>query len=254
MNAAAGEHEPQPPHHGGDGDGGGGDGGGGDGGGDAPASTERTAPALGAPLPAHGTRAEVGELVRWTTNLLLRTCWTGARLRQDFCTRSPRDLLERPEIAFTAPCVDLSGLVAALLAESGLRPTLVLAGIRRPLQTIKFQAGVEVVLEGARWVIGFGVSSTYFYEGRFVETARRPLVLRVRPERLDWDTPLLCWFEPGGRATIDRRIEGYRLEDDLRLHTRKNHRLGHWLARRTATRAKRAQRAGRLPDAPGRWG
>ncbi|MBX3468063.1 MAG: hypothetical protein KF878_14410 [Planctomycetes bacterium] len=194
------------------------------------------------------------QAVRWAAAAPLRARWPAARVRAGYCARSPRQVLAEGELSFTAPCADLSSLVAARLADEGLAATLVLAGIRRPLSHVKFQCGLEVALDGETWVVGFGVSSTYLYRGRFVETRRRPWVFRAAPARVDPDTPFLAHFEPDGRSGVARRVPGYDLERDLAWHARRQGWLRWALARRRAAAEGRAARRGRLPEAGGRWG
>jgi hypothetical protein len=192
-------------------------------------------------------------LVRWAANAPLRVRWSPDRVRAGYCARAPRALLEDGELCFTAPCADLSSLVAVALADLGLRPALVLAGIRRPLSHVKFQCGLEVDLAGERWVVGFGVSSTYLYRGRFEETRRRPWVFRAQPARVDDATPFLAHFEAEGRAGVARRVPGYDLERDLAWHAARQGWLRHALARRRAASEARARTDGRLDAAAGRW-
>lgn len=196
---------------------------------------------------------EVAELVRRVANGPRRARWPGARVAAGYCARSPRQVLAEDELPFTAPCADLSSITAVELAARGLRPTLVLAGIRRPLSLVKFQCGLEVELDGATWVIGFGVSSTYLYRGHFVETRRRPWVFRARPEAIDPEAPFLTYFEAEGRDGVARRVPGYELERDLAWHGARQGWLRHALARRRARSEARARRDGRLHDAAGRW-
>lgn len=180
-----------------------------------------------------------------------RARWDAARLEAGYCARAPRDVAG--EVPFTAPCADLSGVTACALAAAGLRPTLVLGGIARPLRHVKFQCGLEVEDGGQTWVVGFGVSTTYLYPGRFVETKRRPWVFRVAPERLDDAVPFLAWFEEGGRAGLARRLPGYDLERDIAWHVARQGALRWWWARRQALRRTDGARADRLADAAGRW-
>lgn len=197
--------------------------------------------------------APLAEAVRWAANAPLRGRWPAARVRLGYCARSPRQVLEEGELSFTAPCADLSSLAGLRLSDEGLRPTLVLGGIRRPLSHVKFQCGLEVELDGVTWVVGFGVSSTYLYAGRFVETPRRPWVLRARPARVEADVPFLAHFEHDGRAGVARRVPGYDLQVDLAWHAARQGWLRFALARRRARGEARARRAGRLAGAAGRW-
>jgi hypothetical protein len=192
-------------------------------------------------------------LVAWAANLPLRKVWSAPRVRADYCRRSPARLLDDGDLSFTAPCADLSGVCALALARAGLRPTLVLTGIQRPLQGVKFQSGLELELEGRTWVVGFAIATTYLYRGTFVETPRRPIVHRLRPEELDPERAFLDYFEPDGLDGLARRVPGYDLERDLRYHARKNNRLGFALSRRKASSPGRHTRRGRLPGAGGRW-
>jgi hypothetical protein len=196
--------------------------------------------------------AALEEAVRWAVGALRRTRWPEARLRAAFCDRGPRDLLAEGETSYTTPCADLSTLAAHALQDRGLAPTLVLGGIRRPLTHVKFQCGLEVEVEGTTWVVGFAISSTYLYPGRFVETKRRPWVVRVRPDAVDPDRPFLRYFDDAGPAGVHRRIPGYELERDLAWHARRQGWLRYVLARRSARSAGRARRRGRL-GAVGLW-
>jgi hypothetical protein len=191
-------------------------------------------------------------IVTWAAEAPLRVRWSAAEVRAHYCARSPRQVLEAAELGFTSPCADLSSLVAVALAELGLRPTLVLGGIRRPLSHVKFQCGLEVELGDARWVVGFGVSSTYLYPGAFVETRRRPIVLRARPARIDPDVPFLAHFGDRGREDVARSVSGYDLERDLAWHAARQGWLRYRWARRRASSAARAHRADRIL-VPGRW-
>jgi len=215
------------------------------------------APSAARPLDPPRVAADpdgLATLVRWAAALPLRVRADAAGVRAGYCSRSPSRIAAEGTLIYTAPCADLSSLVAVGLEASGLRPTLVLTGIARPLQPVKFQSGLEVDLDGATWVVGFGIAATYLYAGRFVETPRRPLVFRARPEgRLDPDVPFLEHFEPDGRAGVARRVAGYDLERDLRDHARRQGRLRFAWTRRKARSAARARRPGRLADAGGRW-
>lgn len=192
------------------------------------------------------------QVVRWAAEAPLRARWSREQVRAGYCARSPRQVLESGEVSFTAPCADLSSLVAVALDELGLRPTLVLGGIRRPLSHVKFQCGLEVEVEGTTWVVGFGVSSTYLYPGRFVETKRRPLVLRATPAAIDADAPFLAHFDEAGRAGVARRVPGYDLERDLAWHARRQGWLRYTLARRRAQSEARGRRPDRV-EVTGRW-
>lgn len=192
-------------------------------------------------------------LVRWAANGPRRARWSPEQVRAGYCARDPRRILAAGELSFTAPCADLSSLVAVGLDRVGLAPTLVLGGIARPLSHVKFQCGLEVELDGATWVVGFGVSSTYLYPGRFIETRRRPWVFRARPGAIDPAVPFLAWFEADGRDGLARRIPGYDLAADLRWHAGRQGPLRFWLARRKARAGDRALRADRVAGAPGRW-
>jgi hypothetical protein len=180
-----------------------------------------------------------------------RARWDVARLEAGYCARAPRDV--QGEVPFTAPCADLSGVTACALSAAGLRPTLVLGGIARALRPVKFQCGLEVDQGGQTWVVGFGVSTTYLYPGRFVETRRRPWVFRVAPDRLDDAVPFLAWFEEGGRTNLARRIPGYDLARDVAWHAARHGALRWWWARRQALGRADGARPERLADAAGRW-
>lgn len=204
------------------------------------------------PEGARPDRDGLRQVVRWAAETPLRVRWSREQVRGGFCTRSPLQILDAGEVSFTAPCADLSSLVAAALSELGLRPTLVLGGIARPLSHVKFQCGLEVDLDGALWVVGFGVSSTYLYPGRFVETKRRPLVRRVTPDRVDPAVPFLTHFEADGRAGVARCVPGYDLDRDLAWHAGRQGWLRYALARRRAQSEARGRRADRV-DVAGRW-
>lgn len=199
------------------------------------------------------TADEIADLVRRVANGPRRARWSVERVAAGYCARSPRQVLADDELPFTAPCADLSSITALELARRGLLPTLVLTGIRRTLAHVKFQCGLELDVDGATWVVGFGVSSTYLYRGHFVETQRRPWVFRARPDALDPDRPFLAYFEPDGRAGVARRVPGYDLARDVAWHGARQGWLRHALARRRARSDARARRDGRLHDAAGRW-
>lgn len=214
-----------------------------------PASSTAPGPESAAGLPPAGLEA----VVRAAAHEPVRGRWSRARLERDFCARSPRRVAADADLAFTAPCADLSALTAWRLAAAGFAPVPVLCGIRRPLQGTKLQCGLEVEDPGRTWVIGFGVSSVYLYAGRFLPTPRRPWVLRGAPGDVDPDRPFLAWFTPEGRAGVHHLLPGYDLAADVRHHARRNHALGLWWARRRALDPRRAAHRGCLPDAPGRW-
>lgn len=201
-------------------------------------------------LPGQAPCQDLASIVRQAAGAR-RARWDAARLEAGYCARAPRDV--RGEVPFTAPCADLSGVAACALSAAGLRPTLVLGGIARALRPIKFQCGLEVGVGGQTWVVGFGVSTTYLYPGRFVETRRRPWVFRVTPERLDDAVPFLAWFEEGGRAGLFRRIPGYDLARDIAWHAARQGALRWWWARRQALGREDGARADRLAEAAGRW-
>ena len=200
------------------------------------------------------TPAGVTELVRQASQVVLRTTWPGARTRASYCRRSPLQVLAEGELVYTAPCAELSSLTALGLLQAGVTPTLVLTAIKRPLQGVKFQCGLECELEGERWVIGFGMAASYCYRGSFVETRRRPTVLRYDAERVDPQRPYLEWLTPGGLDDMPRAIPGYDVEADLRQHARRGaSRFRYARQRRRARDPKRAEGRGRVPGGGGRW-
>lgn len=216
----------------------------------APPLVTRQGPLVGPPEIAPDL-AGVTELVRWAANAPLRGRWPDERVAAGYCARSPAEILAEGTLPWTAPCADLTSLVALGLVAAGLEPCLVLTGIRRPLQSVKFQCGIELELEGRTHVIGFGVSNTWLYPGSFVETKRRPWVLRRRLPEHDPSRAFLTWFEAEGRAGLAARIPGYDLARDLALHQRQGaslvrYRLARW-------KASRAARPGRVAGAGGRW-
>lgn len=200
--------------------------------------------------------AGVAALVRWAANAPLRGHWAAERQRAEFCARTPAQIRADGTLDWTAPCHDLVSLLAPALIQAGLAPTLVLGGIRRPLQPVKFQCGLELVLPGTGTVVvGFGVSCAWLYPGRFEATRRRPWVERTAPlEAWDEQRPLLTWFEPEGRAALARRFAGYDPPRHLQQHLSWSRSLLRWwLARRKARDAAYATRPGRVPGAGGRW-
>src|SRR5688572_6106635 len=51
-------------------------------------------------------------LVRWAANGPRRARWSPEQVRAGYCARGPLRILEEGELPFTAPCADLSSLVA----------------------------------------------------------------------------------------------------------------------------------------------
>lgn len=216
----------------------------------APPLIAQAEPLTGPPVVAPDL-AGVTELVRWAANAPLRGRWSPERVAAGYCARSPAEILAEGTLPWTAPCADLSSLVALGLVQAGLAPTLVLTGIRRPLRPVKFQCGLELELEGRTHVIGFGLSCAWFYPGRFVETAHRPWIARRPLVERDPERSFLSWFEPEGRAGLAARFPGYELGRDLAVHQRQGASLArYWLAR---WKSRRAPRPGRVAGAGGRW-
>ncbi|MEZ6187302.1 MAG: hypothetical protein R3F62_20110 [Planctomycetota bacterium] len=194
------------------------------------------------------------ELVRLVSELPRRERWTRERTWREFGRRSPNEVLRAGEVPYIGPCPELSSLAALALQHNGLEPTLILTGIQRSLQAMKFQTGLEVDLDGERWVIGFAISSSYCYAGRFVETPRRPQVLRQDASRMDPDTPFLAWFDPAGVDALERLLSGYALRPHFaHLASHGASRLRYAWHRRKALDPRRAEGGGRVPGGGGRW-
>ncbi|HZV00136.1 MAG TPA: hypothetical protein VFF73_25690 [Planctomycetota bacterium] len=177
-------------------------------------------------------RAGARALLEWLVARVARRRYPVEDLRAGYCSRTPREVLAQASVPFTAPCADMSQLAALLLAEQGFDVTLVLGGIKRTFQPVKFQCGLEVELDGASWVVGFNVGRSVLYQGRFQPTPRRPYVFRTRPEALSLDRSFLTYFVPEGREGLRALIPPYDLERDLRDHVRRSSLLGFFLARR----------------------
>lgn len=193
-------------------------------------------------------------LLEWLVARIERRRYGVADLHAGYCARTPREVLAQGDVPFTAPCADLSGVAALLLARAGIPATLVLGGIVRPLRPVRFQTGLELDVEGEggrpeTWVAGFAIARSSFYAGRFEPTPRRPYVYRVRPDELTLDRPLLEHFCEGGREGVVRLVPGYDLARDLRDHAWRSGWLSFGLARR---RAREAPPATALAQAP-RW-
>lgn len=199
--------------------------------------------------------AGVTALVRWASQAPLRGRWAPELLEREFCARSPAQVRADGTLDWTAPCHDLTSLIGPALLQAGLRPTLVLAGIRRPLQQVKFQCGLEVALPaGPSLVIGFGISCAWLYPGSFVETRRRPWVLRQPLRAWPDDRPLLSWFQPGGRAELGRCFPGYDPPRHVREHVRWSGSYLRWRwARGKARDPGYAARPGRVAGGGGTW-
>ena len=202
-------------------------------------------PPRSAAVTIDGARA----LLEWLVARVARRRMAADDVRAGYCARSAREVLAQACVPFTAPCADLSGVAALLLAEQGFDVTLVLGGIKRALRHVKFQCGIELDLlggdgEARTWVVGFGVGRSVLYEGRFLPTPRRPWVFRRRPEALDLDRAFLSYFEPEGREGLARLVPGYDLERDIESHVRRSGRLSFGLARlRAGGKAEAALRA-----------
>jgi hypothetical protein len=176
-------------------------------------------------------------LLEWLIARVARRRFAPEDVRAGYCSRTPREVLAQAAVPFTAPCADLSGVAALLLARAGVPTTLVLGGIARALRPIKFQSGLELDLEGATWVVGFGIARNAFYEGRFEPTPRRPWVFRRRPSELTLDRPFLSYFDDASREGVCRLVPGYDLERDLRDHVRRSSALFFHYARFKASAA-----------------
>jgi hypothetical protein len=173
-------------------------------------------------------------LVRWLVERVARARYVPHDVRRDYCARSTAAVLREARVPFTAPCADLSGASAALLARAGISFTLVLTGIARPLRPVRFQCGLEVELDGRTFVLGFGMAGTSLYEGRFEPVPSRPWIYRRRPTELALGASFLQAFEPDGRDGVERLVPGYSLERDLASHVRRSGRLWYAIARRKA--------------------
>ncbi|MBI3726299.1 hypothetical protein HY251_20430 [bacterium] len=191
-------------------------------------------------------------LLTWLVSRIARRRLDAETFRGGYGARSPATVIAERYVHFTAPCADLSGVAALLLARAGIETTLVLGGISRAFRPVKFQCGLELELPGENgsltWVVGFGISRSFFYAGRFEPTVRRPWVFRRRPERLDLGSPFLSHFCEGGREELSRVVPGYDLERDLRDHVARSGRFSFLLARRRAR--KEAQGPAVPPVAP----
>ena len=192
-------------------------------------------------------------MVRWAARRVRRVRWSGSELRARYCRRGPAEVIASGELHFTAPCADLSALVACGLQEGGARPTLVLGGITRAWRPVKFQCGLEVEVGGEVWVVGFAIAATYCYVGRFEPTRRRPYVHRVQPQEVDPERPFLAYFEAGGVDEVERRVPGYDWERDMRDHVRRSGRWAYGRQRRLAGDPRRAEGRGRLEGGAGVW-
>lgn len=197
----------------------------------------------------------VAALVRWAAQAPWRGRWPSERLEREFCARTPAEVRADGSLDWTAPCHDLISLVAPALLGVGLPVTLVLGGIRRPLQQVKFQCGLEVALpDGAGLVVGFGISCAWLYPGSFAATRRRPWVLRQALDDWPLDRPLLSFFTSGGRAGLGAQFPGYDPPRHLREHQRWSRSWVRWrLARRKALDPAYAARPGRVLEAGGQW-
>jgi hypothetical protein len=173
-------------------------------------------------------------LIEWLVARVTRRRFSPEDIRAGYCSRSPREVIAQASVPFTAPCADLSGVAAHLLAWRGIPVTLVLGGIARLFRPVKFQSGLELDIAGETWVAGFGVARAVLYKGRFEPTRRRPWLFRRRPVTLDLDRPFLGYFDEAAREGLGRVVPGYDLERDLRDHVARSGALAFRLARRKA--------------------
>src|SRR2546423_298135 len=78
-------------------------------------------------------------LLEWLVARVERRRFPAEDVRAGYCARTPREVLAQAAVPFTAPCADLGGVAALLLARAGIPVTLVLGGISRALRPVKFQ-------------------------------------------------------------------------------------------------------------------
>ncbi len=64
----------------------------------------------------NGARALLG----WLVARVARKRFEPEAFREAYCSRTPRSVLAQKCVPFTAPCADLSGIAALLLARSGI--------------------------------------------------------------------------------------------------------------------------------------
>jgi hypothetical protein len=196
---------------------------------------------FGSEPPNSGTGASgVGSLLAWLLERVARRRFKTEDLLAGYCARSPREVVAQACVPFTAPCADLSGVAALLLARCKIPTTLVLAGIARPFRPVKFQCGLELDLDGGTWVAGFGIARAVLYRGHFRPTPRRPWVFRRRPPALDLDRPFLAYFHDDARDGLSSLVPGYDLARDLRDHVRRSSAISFHMARLQARSKTRA--------------
>jgi hypothetical protein len=183
-----------------------------------------------------------------------RRCYTEVNVRRTFCRRTAEEILRDGHIHYGTPCHDLTTVAAAALREAGYRPVPVLCRIKRLLQPVKFQCGLEVEDGADSYYVGFSVTTNRVARGRFVAARSRTDVLRADPAAAGAGAPLLAFFGIGSPAEVDRAIRGHDLERHLRSY-RKTTRPGAYKSARA--RALRKSASSGAPEegliGPGRW-
>lgn len=209
---------------------------------------------FGARPPRQATaQADLAGICQWMDGRLERQLWDWPRLQAQFVQRSPREIMSSGGIHYAAPCVDLSTCLAELLKACGYRPTIVLTRIKRPLQAVKFQMGVELDVDGISYCLGFTITCWKLIIGRFVVARSRTHVLRC-PLPLDdtLDRRYLSLFGIDSLAEVGRVIPGYNPTRDLAWFRRTIAPRKLRKAQRKTEKKVRAAKPGVL-QAPGRW-
>ncbi len=166
---------------------------------------------LGGRPPRHEeVAADLAGICEWMDGRIERQLWGWPRLRTQFVQRSPREIMQSRGIHYAAPCVDLSTCLAEILKACGYQPTVVLTRIKRPLQAVKFQMGLELQVDGVTYCLGFTITSWKLIIGSFVVARSRTHVLR-RPLPLDdtLDRRYLSLFGIGSLSSVGLVIPGY---------------------------------------------
>ena len=158
--------------------------------------------------------------LRWLVSRVERRLYRYEEICASFCRRSAAEVLRDGFIHFATPCHDLATLAGALLRLAGFRPVPVLCRIERFLRPVKFQCGLELVLAGAPYYVGFSVTTNRLAPGRFVPVRSRTQVLRAAHDAAPVGAPHLRFFGIRSPCEVDRVIEGHVLARHLRSYRR----------------------------------
>ncbi|MFC1707561.1 hypothetical protein ACFL59_12230 [Planctomycetota bacterium] len=190
--------------------------------------------------------------MRWVGDHVERRLYSFDDLCDAFCRRSAWDLLRDPHIHFATPCHDLATVALGLLLEAGATVTPVLARIKRPLQPVKFQCGLELVAGQSPYYAGFSITTNRVAPGRMVAEGARTEVHRANHGAAPRGAPFLAFFGLSSPHELDGFLRGHRLSRHLRSYRPTTRPRAFERARKRALAKCDADRSGELLG-PGSW-